>query len=160
MKVGFIIIFIGTIILATIYTGQIAIKLETKKVDEQGNCKFIQPALYRWLPILGVILASGLSIYIVLFQKDDMIWLIFFLMIIFICILISIAFSLWKVEIKKESFIYRNCIGIQKEYFYKDIECKDAYTYYLGEKVVFRMPSYIKDGRLLYRIYKKHGQDN
>ena len=126
---------------------------------EQGAI-LLQPKLYRWLPLLFMTIPLFLSIWIVLFQWQDWRYLVFlFLPICLICASVSICFSLWKIEIQKNRFLYRNYFGITKSYFYEDLEYRfngKKYAYMLNNKTVFVMPDWIENRNMLKRSYTKY----
>lgn len=124
------------------------------------------PELYRIVPCIGIIFLILLSLYILLAQFEDwscliIAWFFFGIpsIIIFIC------FSVWKVEVRKEEFVYRNFIGKIKIYQYKDLEHRYdgrglKWYFYKDEKKVFCMPYYIENGNKLERVYKKYCSKN
>lgn len=126
---------------------------------ERGTI-LLQPRLYRLLPLIVMTIPVFLSIWISLFQWEDWPYFTFlFLPICLICAGISISFSMWKIEIQKDKFIYRNYFGITKSFSYEDLEYKfngKKYAYMINNKTVFIMPDWIEDGNILKRVYTKY----
>lgn len=75
-------------------------------------------------------------------------------------LLMSILWSLWKVEIRDEDFVFRNWFGKKRTYRYEDLELRYhpkglKWYFYKGDKKVFIMAYYIDGRSLLERRYKK-----
>ncbi|MBR2023376.1 MAG: hypothetical protein IJ996_02520, partial [Clostridia bacterium] len=74
-----------------------------------------------------------------------------------------VCWSLWKVEVRRDSFTYRNFMGITKTYYYADLEWDIAHTglkwwFFKDGKKVFCMAYFIEDENKLRRIYNKYKQ--
>ncbi len=120
------------------------------------------PIFYRVVPIILVGFICIMTIVFIKQKEEDNgpligLWLAFGLpgMIMFTC------WSLWKVEIRRDEFVYRNYIGVRKIYRYADLEYNIAKTglkwyFYKNGKKVFCMPYYIEGGNKLEHIYKKY----
>lgn len=119
------------------------------------------PIFYRTVPIF-VILLYCFIVIITLVQRESIKYIIggglligLPGMIMFTC------WSLWKVEIRRDEFVYRNYIGVRKIYRYADLEYNIVKTglkwyFYKNGKKVFCMPYYIEGGNKLEHIYKKY----
>lgn len=122
------------------------------------------PRFFLVIPIFGFCFCLLYSIYILLFQFEDWPFIILFFGIFgFPGLFAFIAWSVWKVDIKDDGFVYRNFIGRKVEYKYKDLEYKQSKRYrslkwyfYKGDKKVFCMPPYIDGDNLLYKKYRKY----
>ena len=76
-----------------------------------------------------------------------------------------ICWSLWKVEIYKDRFVYRNYFGIKREYKFCDLEYVMhpkglKWYFYKDGKKVFCMAYFIENGDKLYRVYRKYKSKN
>ena len=107
-----------------------------------------------------VFMFFSFSIYIFAFQIED--WpyaVLLFLPLALIFSLIATCFGLWKVEVRKEEFIYRNYFGVTKKYLYKDVEYEfngRKYAFMMNGKTVFAMPMGIEGGNKLKKSYTKY----
>ncbi len=153
--IGLLVIMLGaTVYLITSLTED----LEEK--PKKGECGVIirQPKLHIALPLFITVGTLFFSAICVIFHGEGESGLeiaLIFSIIGLIAVLVFIAFSLWKLEIGKDKFIYRNFLGITKIYFYKDMEMPDNFTCFINGKKVFRRPGYINTN-LLYKVYKKY----
>lgn len=133
-----------------------------EEVFRTHECVLKMPMLYRVVPCMMIIFAALLSIYVLIAQFED--WPYLIILVVFMGvpgIAMLTCFSLWKVEIDKEKFLYRNFLGGTKIYYYKDLEQQYdgkgiKWYFYKGGKKVFCMPYYIKNGNKLLRVYKKY----
>ena len=71
--------------------------------------------------------------------------------------------SLWRVDIQDEGFIYRNFWGRKKAYKYEDLEYEMhprglKWFFYKDGKKVFCMAYYIEGGDFLEKKYRKYMQ--
>lgn len=133
--------------------------LETQIKGKRGAV-LLQPRLYRLLPLILMMVPAFLSIWIILFQWEDWPYFTFlFLPICLICAGVSICFSMWKIEIQKDQFVYRNYFGVTRSFSFEDLEYKfngKKYAYMIKNKMVFSMPDWIENGNILKRAYTKH----
>lgn len=119
------------------------------------------PVQYRIVPLLLIGLYFFIVI-IVLVQKEDISYIIGGGVLIALPGLIMfICWSLWKVEVRRDEFVYRNFIGRTKKYKYAELEYDIAnsglkWYFYKDGKKVFCMPYYIEDGNKLERVYKRY----
>ncbi|MGN0824033.1 MAG: DUF6560 family protein [Candidatus Coproplasma sp.] len=124
------------------------------------------PTFYRLVFLFLLIFCIIISIYALIFQIDEWPYLIildgFFALpslIFFIC------WSLWKVEILQDGFIYRNYFGVKRKYNFADLEYKmhskgaKWYFYKNGKKIIC-IAYFIENGNTLERAYKKFNQKN
>ena len=120
------------------------------------------PMLYRGLPALGVAVFVLMYLITLIIQPEK--WqegLIVILIISVPCSIVFTVFSLWRVEVGKEEFLYRNFIGIKKQYRYEDIYL-DGLVFRLraNGKKVFKMPDIIPNRGQLTRCYTKYRLKN
>ena len=141
-------------------------KKEVEETFSEEGYILKMPELYKIVPCIGIIFLVLLSLYILLAQFEDWPLLIvgwFFFGLPSITMLI--CFSVWKVEVRKEEFVYRNFLGKIKIYEYKDLEHRYderglKWYFYKDGKKVFCMPYYIENGNKLERVYKKYQTKN
>jgi hypothetical protein len=141
-------------------------KKEVEETFSEEGCILKMPELYKIVPCMVIIFAVIMSIYTLLAQFEDWPYLIilwFFFGLPSITMLI--CFSVWKVEVRKEEFVYRNFLGKIKIYEYKDLEHRYderglKWYFYKDGKKVFCMPYYIENGNKLERVYKKYQTKN
>lgn len=117
--------------------------------------------MYRMVLLADALFFSTLSIIFLIFQFEDWPYSVLFIVVLGIPPLIGfVCWSLWKVEILPEGFIYRNYFGVKHEYKFSDLEFKmhskglKWYFYKNGRKILC-MPYYVKDENKLERAYKK-----
>lgn len=124
------------------------------------------PELYQIVPCIGLAFVIIMSIYILLVQFEDWPYLIILWLFFGIpCIIMLVCFSIWKVEVQKEKFVYRNFLAKIKTYQYKDLELRYddkgiKWYFYKDNKKVFCMPYYVEDGNKLEKVYKKYQTKN
>ena len=161
--------FIVTFILKYGIKSALNKKKKKKEVEEtfsEDGYILKMPELYRIVPCIGLIFLIIMSIYTLLAQFEDCPYLIIVWFFFGIpCIIMLICFSVWKVEVRKEEFVYRNFLGKIKIYEYKDLEHRYdgrglKWYFYKDRKKVFCMPYYIEDGNKLERVYKKYQTKN
>lgn len=118
--------FIVTFILKYGIKSALNKKKKKKEVEEtfsEDGYILKMPELYRIVPCIGLIFLIIMSIYTLLAQFEDWPYLIIVWFFFGIpCIIMLICFSVWKVEVRKEEFVYRNFLGKIKIYEYKDLE--------------------------------------
>ncbi len=130
---------------------------------KENGTVFRQPKLHTALALFISLPCLLLSAFLVAFHRETE----FALEAALLCSIISgiaaivfIGLSLWKLEIQKDKFIYRNFLGITKTYYYKDVEFPNGdYGCFLNGKKVFQMPWYFNTN-LLYRVWKKYRKSN
>ncbi|MGN0804791.1 MAG: DUF6560 family protein [Candidatus Coproplasma sp.] len=124
------------------------------------------PKIYRLVFLFLLIFCIIISIYLLVFQTDE--WPYLFILdglfalpslIIFIC------WSLWKVEILQDGFIYRNYFGIKRKYNFAELEYKmhskgSKWYFYKNGKKIICIAYFIENGNKLERAYKKFNQKN
>lgn len=138
---------------------------ETDDFSQEGYI-LKMPNMYRVVSSLLIVFWLFVTIIILLTQLEDWPYIIAFGVFSGLPgIIMLICFSLWKVEVQKEKFIYRNFIGKIKVYQYTELEVKyddkgiKGYFYKDGKKV-FSMPYYVENGNKLERVYKKYQTKN
>ena len=124
------------------------------------------PNMYRVVSFLLIVFWLLVTIIILLTQLEDWPYIIAFGIFSGLPgIIMLICSSLWKVEVQKEKFIYRNFIGKTKVYQYMELKFQDddkgiKWYFYKDGKKVFSMPYYIENGNKLERVYKKYQTKN
>ena len=122
------------------------------------------PLFYRMVAAIVSVCFSLFSIAILIFQFEEWPYAILLLCVLGLPYLIMfICWSLWKVEVVKGGFIFRNYFGKRKEYRYEDLEFRQHpkglkwYFYKNGKKVIC-LAYYIEDENKLLRAYNKFMQ--
>lgn len=145
-----------TLILAVLY-------LVYKKCNEPIEKYVLRfPRVYRIVPFSLFCFTVICSVCILLFQFEE--WPYILILIGFFGmpgLIMFIMWSLWKVDIKEESFVYRNFFGKKYEYCYGDLKYQMhpkglKWYFYKNNKKVFCMAYYIKNEDLLEKTYRKH----
>lgn len=138
---------------------------ETDDFSQEGYI-LKMPNMYRVVSSLLIVFWLFVTIIILLTQLEDWPYIIAFGVFSGLPgIIMLICFSLWKVEVQKEKFIYRNFIGKIKVYQYTELEVKYddkgiKWYFYKDGKKVFSMPYYVENGNKLERVYKKYQTKN
>ena len=138
---------------------------ETDDFSQEGYI-LKMPNMYRVVSSLLIVVWLFVTIIILLTQLEDWPYIIAFGVFSGLPgIIMLICFSLWKVEVQKEKFIYRNFIGKIKVYQYTELEVKYddkgiKWYFYKDGKKVFSMPYYVENGNKLERVYKKYQTKN
>lgn len=120
------------------------------------------PQLYRIVAFIAFCVFTIASICILLFQFEE--WPFIILIMGFFglpSLIMAVMWSLWKVEIKPDGFIYRNFFGRKKEYKFIDLEYQMhprglKWYFYKGNKKVFCMPYYIEGGDNLEKRHRSY----
>ena len=118
------------------------------------------PRFYRIASFVILFPLIPIGIYLLIFQFEDWPYLFILGFIELLFIIRFVSFSLWKVEVKADSFVYRNWICRKREYQYVDLEYRPhpkglKWFFYKGNKKVFCMPFYIENGDILEKIHNK-----
>ena len=128
----------------------------------QKNKRILKyPRLYSVMPLCLLAFSVSISAWIFLFQFEYWQCTLILLGVLGLpSLIVSIAWGLWKVEIKDEGFVYRNFFGRKVEYNYIDLEYRVSsnglkWYFYKGDKKVVSIAHYIGGGDLLYKTYKK-----
>lgn len=74
-----------------------------------------------------------------------------------------IMWSIWKVEVGEEGFVYRNFVGKKTAYRYANLsvrvnERRTKWGFYVGEQCVFTMPFFVTDGERLKKAYDNYNK--
>jgi len=162
MKLEMIFIIVYCVLTATVFVYIKWLCRQSMKIFERAEKGLIfrQPKLYIAICLAMVFMFFSFSIYIFAFQIED--WpyaILLFLPLALIFSLAATCFGVWKVEIRKEEFIYRNYFGITKRYFYKDLQYDfngRKYAFMMNGKTVFAMPGWIEGGNKLKKSYTKY----
>ena len=135
---------------------------ETKTIKNKRILRI--PFFYRLVFLLLLIFCIAMSIYGLICQFDEWPYIIILdggfglpSIIAFTC------WSLWKVEILPEGFIYRNYFGIKRKYNFADLEYKmhtkgSKWYFYKSGKIIICVAYYIEGENKLLRAYKKYVQ--
>lgn len=135
------------------------------EVAKEGSILKI-PLGYRMTGLVCFIFFTLVSVALLIFQFEDWPYVILFLVAFALpTFLMFLLWSLWKVEILKDGFRYRNFIGIKREYKFKDLELIQhpkglKWYFYKDGKKVFCMAYYIENENKLARAYNKYMQKN
>ncbi|WP_438847644.1 hypothetical protein [Anaerocaecibacter muris] len=116
---------------------------------------------YRIIPLLVFSFSLIASICIFVFHFDD--WPYVFLWLGFLGIpslILFITWSLWKVEMKSEGFVFRDFSGRKNEYNYRELEYREhpkglKWYFYKNDRKVICIPYYIEGGDALKKVYQK-----
>ncbi len=132
---------------------------QDKDTEKKSVLKF--PLLYRIVPLLVFCVTIILSVYILLFQFEDWPYIIVLIGVVGLPFMITfIMWSLWRIDIKDDGFMYRNFFGRKIEYQYEDLEYQMhpkglKWYFYKGDKKVLCMAYYIEGGDILEKQYRK-----
>lgn len=134
------------------------------KQDKDTNDKRVLriPRFYRVVPFVLFGFTVIGSACILLFQFDE--WPYILILLGFFGLpglIMFILWSIWRVDIKEDGFIYRNFFGRKIEYKYEDLEYQLhpkglKWYFYKDNKKVFCMAYYIENGDFLEKMYRKH----
>lgn len=120
------------------------------------------PSKFRILMLVGSITFIVVGVLLILLAQSDNYWQVGIVFIVFaiLLLLVFIISSLWKVEIKEDGFIYRNCFGRRKSYNFADLELKEyprlaEWVFIKDGKKVISLESIIKDNEALKDAYYK-----
>lgn len=131
------------------------------------------PSKYRILMLVSSIIFIVIGVLLILIAKwqvvlaflvaeSDNYWQvgIFFIVFAILLLLVFIISSLWKVEIKEDGFIYRNCFGRKKLYNFVDLEIREQprrfeWSFYKDGKKIISLESIIKNNEALKDAYYK-----
>lgn len=119
------------------------------------------PLFYRIIPIAVFVFCFLISMYILIFQFED--WpYILLIMIAFGLpfIIMFLTWSLWKVEMQDDGFVYRNYFGKKAAYKYSELKFEQhpkglKWFFYKDDKKVLCIAYFIKNGDVLYKRYKR-----
>lgn len=135
---------------------------ETKTIKNKQILRI--PFFYRLIFLLLLIFCIAISVCLMIFQFDEWPYLIILDGVFGLPSIIAfICWSLWKVDILPEGFIYRNYFGIKRKYYFADLEYKmhpkgSKWYFYKSGKKIICIPYYIEGGNKLERAYKKFFQ--
>ena len=131
------------------------------------NKRILQfPFYYRLVMFLVFLFCVFISIFLLIFQFEG--WpclIILYVFFGFPALIIFTCWSLWRVEILPDGFIYRNYFGKKREYKFIDLEYRMhpkglKWYFYKNGKKIFCMPFYIENEIKLKRAYNKFRQKN
>lgn len=130
-------------------------------MSEENNI-LRMPMLYRIVFISVTCFTVICSVCILLFQFEE--WPLTLLFLGFVglpYLIMFITYSLWRVDVKDDGFIYRNFFGRKTEYKYEDLKYEMhpkglKWYFYKGDKKVFCMAYYVENGDRLEKMYRKH----
>ena len=155
--VKLIIIIVALILIAVILN--IAYIRTDKALDRKNTLRI--PLFYRAVPIAVCCEMITMGVYFLIFQFEDFLPYIIIAGIICLPFLIMfITWSLWKVEIQDDGFVYRNFFGREAEYKYTDLEYEDhpkglKWFFLKNGKKVLCIAFYVANGHVLYKRYRK-----
>ena len=120
------------------------------------------PRFYRMVSLALFIFSVIGCVCILAFQFDEWRYTI-----ILVCVFglpgltMFTMWSLWRVDIIEDGFVYRNYIGITRIYRYEDLEYSRhpkglVWNFYKDGKRVLRMAYYIENGNRLDELYHKY----
>ena len=116
----------------------------------------------RFFPLSFFIVWNILSLTIAFINLEDFWGILLAFSGIFgnIPFVVFIMQSLWKIEVRKDGFTYRNYFGITKSYSYDEVEVEVFYirSKTTGKKLL-RAPGIDENGRILSRAYTKYRQN-
>ena len=139
--------------------GTIGFYLRTKNYDK--NLKILRPPLLIFLIGLIEYIICNVVILVILFaafNEENLAFAIGFFIFSFLGLWIMLYGLNWKIEIKEESFIYRNMFGKKREFKYSEItKLKHirigGYRIYFGKKSI-AVDYFIKGADNLWDILK------
>ena len=139
-------------------------RLVIKKTGSEIQDKRILriPMIYRIISLLVFCFSVVASVCILIFRSDD--WPYIILWMGFFGLPYSTMFimwSLWRVEIKGDGFVFRNFFGKKNEYKYSDLEYREhsngrKWYFYKNNRKVLCIPYYVEGGNILEREYRKN----
>lgn len=120
------------------------------------------PLAYRLALVVCSIACIGVGLLIAFITNGNgwLIGLIFFLAVALLTLILFISFSIWKIEIKEDGFIYRNYFGRKRTYNFVDLELKEypeklKWFFIKDVKKVVCIESIIKNNEALKDAYYK-----
>lgn len=137
-------------------------KRNQKANDTNNKTNILRiPSAYRITMLVCSIVSFGVSMLAFIIKGEAwQLGLMFFLIVALFMLILFICWSLWRVEIYKDCFIYRNYLGKRKEYKYSELEYRAhpkglKWYFYKDGKKVFCMPYYIENENKLVKAYRK-----
>ncbi|MBE5730924.1 MAG: hypothetical protein E7350_03140 [Clostridiales bacterium] len=133
--------------------------LVKSKFQGKGNGNILKyPLGYRLAPLVTVGFFAVVAALVGLFAEEDVLYVIASGIVAFGGLLVSLSWSLWRVEISEDGFTYTNCFGKKRRYVYANLEHKQAYSdpkwhFYQGEIKVLTMPLFIQNRDKLLSAY-------
>lgn len=134
-----------------------------KEITQVKNERILRfPLFYRMVMLICCIFSDCMSIGILIFQFEE--WpyaILFFLVFSCPCLVAFILWSLWKVEIRKDGFIYRNYFGISKEYSFSGLEIENhskglKWWFKKNNKKIICIAYFIENGNALEKACRKY----
>lgn len=117
--------------------------------------------------VLLILIAKWQVVLAFLVAESDNYWQVglVFLVVALLVLILFIIFSLWKVEIKEDGFVYRNCFGRKRSYNFVDLEIREQprrfeWSFYKEGKKIISLESIIKDNEALKEAYYKFLKNN
>ncbi len=135
-----------------------------KKTNEKTVLHF--PLLFRIVPILMFGVTAIGCVCILLFQFEE--WPLAILIFVGFSLpglIMFIMWSLWRVDVKEDGFVYRNFLGRKKEYKYEDLEYQMhpkgmKWYFYKDNKKVICIANWIENEDFLEKRYRKYIRQN
>lgn len=137
------IIVVGLIICFSSWlVGSIGVFWRTKIYDK--NLKTLRPPLLIfWIGLIGFMgcIITSLIIFFVAFNEENVVWAIGFSLMSLLGFWLMLYALNWKIEIKEESFAFRNMFGKKREIKYTEITKLKrikigGYRIYIGKKSI------------------------
>ena len=133
---------------------------ENEKVESKNQLRF--PSKYRVTMLVCFLGWFPMEALCLILNIED--WPYAVLMLCagqFPCLLAYFLWSMWKVEILKDGFIYRNYFGKKKRYYFSELELWEhpkglKWFFKKNGKKIFCMAYYIEGGNKLHKLYYKN----
>ena len=103
-------------------------KTSTKKIEEEQKLQKVK--IIRWALWMRIVMWVGIFFLLlmllptaIIFSPSDELLpsLILCVILVLPWLIIATCWTLWKIEVHKEYFVYRNYFGRKRTYYYKDI---------------------------------------
>ncbi|MCH5164447.1 MAG: hypothetical protein J1F36_05465 [Clostridiales bacterium] len=154
------IIYVLPVIVVAIVLRLVLNKAARKSAEAQAESNILRlPLLFRIIPFIVAAFLISVYIIIIIQNIEDWPFIIIFAIFFIPALIAAIMWSLWKVEIRDEDFVYRNWFGKIKVYRYEDLELRChpkglKWFFYQGDKKVFTMAYFIENGDKLAAAYE------
>ncbi len=140
----------------------IRLTLNRTKLNGKSDGKTLRyPLGYRLAPLITLGFFAVVVFLYFIFGAKNWLYVVAAAVVAAVGLCVSLCFSLWRVVIKDESFVFRSCLGTSVEYFYKDLQQKNepsgAKWFFVcdGQKV-FTMPFFVRGGNKLLSAYDNY----
>ncbi|MDE5563398.1 MAG: hypothetical protein K2J01_07650 [Clostridiales bacterium] len=156
--------YLKLLIILVLLTLTLVLSCLVYKTDSNSEGKRVLkfPRFFRLVPFLLFCFTVICSICILLFQFEEWPYILLLFGVFGLPSLIMfILWSIWRVDIKEDGFIYRNYFGKKNEYKYAELEYQLhpkglKWYFYKNNKKVLCVAYYVNGGDTLDRLYHKY----